>query len=106
MTIHPSRFDHTLNASKIKDAPPTTPAPAGPDSSPLKALSPADFRAQLKSALEDSADNQTPAPSNNPRPLTPLDLIPRIRGPIKPLTPISPDDRPGVPPVGPMVPLD
>jgi Rod binding domain-containing protein len=33
-------------------------------------------------------------------------MIPNVRGPLKPLAPASLDDRPGVPPVGPLLPMN
>jgi hypothetical protein len=100
MTIHPTRFNTPLNASKIDD----TKAPTA-DSSSLKPLAAADFRQQLKSAI-DASDSEQPQRRPDLRPLTQLEMIPGVRGPLKPLARPTLDDRPGIPPVGPLLPMN
>jgi hypothetical protein len=99
MTIHPTRFDGPLNGSKISDA------AKKPASGALSPLARGDFGAQFDAAL-DAGGEPEPQRRSGLRPLTPMDMVPGIKGPIKPLTSGALDDRPGIPPAGPLMPMD
>ena len=70
----------------IRSRPSSDPANQQREPAPLKPLTDSDFRQQLKSAI----GAMTPLDRGSLRPLTPFEMIPGIKGPVKDLKPFDP----------------